>query len=291
MKLEGFGKKQKKSRIEFKKGENYNIPRDSMVTLIDLKNKVIVKNSWRRPKNLSRYRRKDREHYVDRLTGEEKEYQKRIFKSDKTIRKNMKNLKELVNLNFGDGENNLFLTLTYSYIEMNLEKIKKDVKLFLRRLKNHYPNSDFAYIAKFERGTENMGWHSHILLKDKNKKELFIPNTEIQKIWRKGFTKTQRVYEKKIKLETANNNSAEFTIADYMAKTSQLYDVPNGKSVYIPSKNIQRPKKTKILYEQAREIIDQEYYLANEITLNVCDKIENKIVNVHKKEIYRKKKK
>jgi len=48
------------SRIYFEQGENYNIPKESEVTLIDYGNKIEVKHSWRKPDNLKRYIKKDK---------------------------------------------------------------------------------------------------------------------------------------------------------------------------------------------------------------------------------------
>jgi len=185
------------SRIYFEQGENYNIPKESEVTLIDYGNKIEVKHSWRKPDNLKRYIKKDKYNYIDTKTGEIKPYKKskKIYKTSKEINKRMEELRQLILYNFQGNKNELFITLTCRDNVIDIKDIKKYTSYFMKRLKRKYkPKKKFEYIYKFER-MENDKWHVHILLKDIKNKTLFIPNDEIEKLWKRGITKTQRIYE------------------------------------------------------------------------------------------------
>lgn len=193
-----YEEKDRKIRIE--EGDNFNIPYDAEVTVVDFGNKIKIKNSWRKSSNLRNYKKIGKNKTLDISTGEIKEYEAGVgYKDFKEINQSMKKLKELVELNFSGEENELFITLTCTVPVVELKVIKKYRELFIRRLKNKYKECDFLYIYKFEQApmpgkNDEYCWHCHILLKDLKHKSLFIPNKIICKIWKKGFTQTQRVY-------------------------------------------------------------------------------------------------
>ena len=184
-----------KSKIYFEEGENYNLPKESKVQVVDCGNKIIIKHSWRNSNNLKKYIRKDKDHYIDIDTGELLEYSRKSqYKTKKEIVKAMKYLRELIQANFKGNFNELFITVTCRNEVTDIRKIKRYAKYFIKKLKKKYPEKQFEYIYKFER-QENQNWHIHFLIKDIKNKQLYIPNENIETIWNRGFTKTQRVYD------------------------------------------------------------------------------------------------
>ena len=166
-------------RIYFEKGENFNIPKDKVVTVVNCDNKIIIRESWRKSNNLQRYKRKDTKHYIDTATGELLEYSKKgPYKNKKEIVKAMNKLREIVMTNFKGKFNELFITLTCRE-KINLKQIQKRIKYFIRRLKKKYFKKKFEYIYKFER-QKNKNWHIHLLLKDTKHKKLIIPNEIVE---------------------------------------------------------------------------------------------------------------
>ena len=152
------------SKIYFEEGQNYPIPKKSIVKVTNYKNRIEVKYSWRKTNNLKDFPRHDKDHYIDKRTGELKEYSRNeIYKSRKDIRNCMNRLREMILLNFQGNDNELFITLTCKDEVMDIKEIKIYWKYFLRDLKRKYPKCKFEYIYKFER-MENGRWHLHVLL-------------------------------------------------------------------------------------------------------------------------------
>ena len=236
----------------------------------------------------------DRNHYLDTETGEIKEYEKKEFKEEKEIKKSMKELKKLILYHFQGNKNELFITLTCKDDVTEIKEIKKYAKYFIRKLKRKFEDKKFKYILKYER----MGcgkWHIHMLLKDINNKELYIPNEEIEKMWKKGITKTQRVYDGNI-INDENSKEDELQevdvkgkvgIADYMSKTSQLWDIPIGEKIFTKSRNLTLPPKIEMKYGEAIENMTNDYEFDYEETNLIKSRRTDNILNVHKTERYK----
>ena len=270
------------NNIYFERGENYQIPDKAKVTVTDYDYKVEVKRSWRRQKNLRRYKRIEKNHFMDLQTGEIKKYKnKNKFKTNNEITKAMKELKELILYNFKGNPNELFITFTCEENITNLKEIKRYMKYFIKRLKRKYDKKKFEYIYKFEK-MKNGRWHIHLLIKDTKNKSLYIKNSEIEKIWKKGLTKTKRISKE-------NPINGKNGIAGYMAKLTQLKEVPIGEKLFIKSRGIKKPKKEEMFYEEAEKKVKDDYDLIYEKTTLVKSKSTNKIINSHKKEVYMKK--
>lgn len=276
-----------KSRIKIEEGENFNIPNNAEVTVIDLGNKIEIKNSLKKQTNLRFYKKISENECIDTRTGEIIKYTREEFQDFKAINNKMKKLQQLIELNFFGEPNELFITLTCRNPVIELEIIKKYKNQFIKKLKYKYSEHEFSYIYKFEQeevlGTEDIYcWHCHILLKSLNHKKLFISNEEICKIWGKGFTKTERVYN----IGDKRMNKRKMNIAGYISKTSQLYRIKKKEIVFGASRNIKRPITYKTNYNSAKEKTKNNY-LAEEKTYLVIDEETGKILNKHKIETYK----
>ena len=78
-------------------------------------------------------------------------------------------------------------------------------------------------------------------------------------------------------------------IANYMSKTNQLRDFPMGERIYERSLGIKKPPKIKTEYKNVINVIEDNYNLDNESTVLVRHTKTDNIINVHKKEVYKKK--
>lgn len=273
------------SGIYFEKGQNFIISKKSIVSVTNYGDKIIIKKSWKRPINLIKYKRIDKDNYINLSTGEICTYRRKSnYKTEKEIDKSMKQLKELISFNFKGNSNEIFLTLTCED-DMNINEIKKSIKYFIKRLKRIYPEKRFEYIYKFER-MKNGKWHSHLLLKDSKNKVLYIKNNKIQKLWKKGITKTERIYEsnKKSPINNDVNN-----LSNYMAKKTQLTSVPRGERLYGCSNGIKKPSKKYMIYENIIKEIEPEFNFCYENTILVKSKKTDKVINSYKTEVYNKK--
>lgn len=147
--------------------------------------------------SLSKFRKINREHYVDLTSGEIFDYKLNTNRSQNTdsMRKTLHNIRRTINNNFSGGENELFVTLTYADNMQDTKKLYNDFKNFWKYLKSEYSckYSGLEYINIIEpqgRGA----WHCHVLIKCNQGQVLYIPNDDIYKFWRgKGWTKVKRL--------------------------------------------------------------------------------------------------
>lgn len=213
--------------------------------------------------------------YVVLKTGEVKEFEKSENRSDNlnSLRKTFKKLRYLINNNFSGSCSELFLTLTYKENITDTKRIYKDFSLFMKRLRYKYKSLSYlAIIEPQQRGA----WHFHVLLRDDEKKPLFIPNKEVAEIWRLGFvrvTKLQNVdnigaylcsYLTDIIVEDTTplaDDVVEKEILDIngqrkikkIKKNGRLVLYPPGVNYYRKSKNIIFPERKKVIYKSIKK--------------------------------------
>lgn len=161
----------------------------------------------------------------------------------KTVKQTMKKLRRLIAHNFNDGNNQLWITLTYAEDITDYKLASKDYKLFMKNLRKFHNNLE--YISVIEPQASGR-WHFHILLKSET--TLFISNDEIARCWGKGFTKTKRLkssdkvgnyvlaYLSNLDFPADQNNQSKKYV-----KGARLYFYPKGIRIYRRSKGIQDP--------------------------------------------------
>lgn len=300
-KIKEFFKKGKsfvEQRVFLELGQDYPIPEESIVKVMTIGNKKVVKHSKKNASNLKSYHRKSKNEFIDTRTGEIKEYQKNEVKGTKQIKQNMKNLEQYIQAYFHNDDNLLFLTLTCRHETTKLEKIQDYTSKFFARLRRQYPQYKFMYVYKFEQ-QENLNWHVHIILKTEKNQKIFIPKQKLEEMWRQGWTYIEVVENGNVReeilsdeeIEANNQNQSKsqmVTIKDYLIKTNQLTNVPSGTRIYGKSRNLKAPKVEKKKYKEVIEELDN-YVFESEKTILV-ENAEGKILNKHKTETYRKKK-
>lgn len=183
-------------------------------------------------------------HYVDLKTGEIHKMNtsnETRFDNLKTVKQTMKKLRRLVANNFTGGKNQLWITLTYREHVTRPNVVYKDFKAFMRRVRESQGHVE--YIAVIE-PQESGRWHLHVLMKNETK--LMIPNADLEKLWKKGFTKTKRLrkadkignyliaYLSNLKIETGTGKKA-------IVKGMRLNLYPKGLRIYRASRGIKRP--------------------------------------------------
>lgn len=289
---------QSKVFLEF--GENYPIPKESIVKVVTIGNKKVVKHSKKNASNLRIYHRKSKNEFIDTRTGEIKQYKKNKLKGAKQIKQNLKNLEQYIQAYFHDDDNLLFLTLTCRHETTKLEKIQDYTSKFFARLRRQYPQYKFMYVYKFEQ-QENLNWHVHIILKTEKNQKIFIPKQKLEEMWRQGWTYIEVVENGNVReeilsdeeIEANNQNQSKsqmVTIKDYLIKTNQLTNVPSGARIYGKSRNLKAPKVEKKKYKEVIEELDNNNYIFEIEKTILVENAEGKILNKHKTETYRKKK-
>lgn len=217
--------------------------------------------------------------YVVLETGEIKnmnqESEKRTDNLD-SVRRTMKRLRRLIGANFVSNKINrkdqLWITLTYredvnATDKNSPEIVYKDFKRFIRKLREKY-NSTIEYIAVLEPQASGR-WHLHVLMKTMNNSKLYIPNSDIEKLWGKGFTSTKRLknsdnvsayvmaYVSNIEIDLKSSDKGK-AISKKVIKGGRLSFYPKGIRIYRRSRNLVDPKiqkgqKREVLSLKARE--------------------------------------
>ena len=263
--------------VSFEELEYFKILDDDTVRVTTNKegDTFIVKNSLKQNHNISKFRRLNKDEFINIETGEIRRFNIGNFKSEKSIRRSMNKLRELIELNF-TNTNFLFITLTTANLDgfNDIKIVKNHFKKFIRKLTAKY--KDIAYVAKFEQH-KNGNWHIHLLVKNINNKAIIIPNSVISKMWKNKCTETRR----------ANKKDIEKVIA-YMTKTTQLNNVPKDFELFTKSKNLSL-KTIKTTFKEFKESIKNNCYKVSEKAIIVRHILTNKILNLHKKMIFKKK--
>lgn len=228
--------------------------------------------------------------YVVLETGEIKnmnqESEKRTDNLD-SVRRTMKRLRRLIGANFVSNEINrkdqLWITLTYredvnATDKNSPEIVYKDFKRFIRKLREKY-NPTIEYIAVLEPQASGR-WHLHVLMKTMNNSKLYISNSDIEKLWGKGFTSTKRLknsdnvsayvmaYVSNIEIDLKSSDKGK-AISKKVIKGGRLSFYPKGIRIYRRSRNLVDPKiqkgqKREVLSLKAREKLHKpKVYIRN----------------------------
>ena len=228
--------------------------------------------------------------YVVLETGEIKnmnqESEKRTDNLD-SVRRTMKRLRRLIGANFVSNEINrkdqLWITLTYredvnATDKNSPEIVYKDFKRFIRKLREKY-NPTIEYIAVLEPHASGR-WHLHVLMKTMNNSKLYIPNSDIENLWGKGFTSTKRLknsdnvsayvmaYVSNVEIDLKSSDKGKAN-SKKVIKGGRLSFYPKGIRIYRRSRNLVDPKiqkgqKREVLSLKAREkLYKPKVYIRN----------------------------
>lgn len=228
--------------------------------------------------------------YVVLETGEIKnmnqESEKRTDNLD-SVRRTMKRLRRLIGANFVSNKINrkdqLWITLTYredvnATDKNSPEIVYKDFKRFIRKLREKY-NPTIEYIAVLEPQASGR-WHLHVLMKTMNNSKLYIPNSDIENLWGKGFTSTKRLknsdnvsayvmaYVSNVEIDLKSSDKGKAN-SKKVIKGGRLSFYPKGIRIYRRSRNLVDPKiqkgqKREVLSLKAREkLYKPKVYIRN----------------------------
>ncbi len=288
-------------KIKFVKGKNYHIPFDEDVKVTKFKNGTAkITHIKTKNNNLSRYRRKGNE-IINTETGEIKEIVIPKVKTDKTIRRTIKEtIRPLLENNFKGGNNELFVTLTFKSEMNDFNDLPKLFNNFWNRLCYKYKNLEFACLYVKEMQQNRPSWHYHFIMKEQNGKYLYIPNDTMRDIWRLGYTKTNRITtdykyleveidEETAMLNTLNIPSEKFHInkvIDYMCKLrTKSGEIPSNGRIHGKKGNLMLPEVSRMSYEEANRTILKDATLIGEYTQLLKNADDDCIINyIHNEE-------
>jgi len=254
-------------------------------------------------------RKLNSEEYVVIKSGEVRRFKKNDGKTVEHLKKVFKNLEHLIKTNFDTEENEhnaLFITLTYAENMKDAEKLYKDFNKFMKRLKHEYSDHEFQYIAVAEpqgRGA----WHMHVLLKS-DKPVLYIDNKKLSRIWRHGFTETERIkgkdpgkyfaaYFTSLEVEAKESEHGAVYVTDSKGKKhkkgARLNFYPKGMQFYRCSRNIIRPVKElevygNVTHEYGKPVKANTYAVIQESSAEYDADSKNEPLNTIQREEFRK---
>lgn len=255
----------------------------------------------------------DKDNYLVISTGEIMQYEHTATRAENTvsIKKSMRNLRDIINTNCANISRCKFVTLTYRENMRDTEQLYTDIKKFFMRLRYFLKDKKFEYITVIEpqgRGA----WHAHILLIF-NQRAPFIANDNVCEIWGKGFTKITNIDSvdnlgayltayltdldveqaslqdlkdaKDIKeVEATDKNGNK--VSKRVIKGGRLKYYPTGTRFYRCSRGVKRPQVIECSYRKAREIVGNAQ-LCFEKT-SALTKNKNEVINIFKYQQYNK---
>lgn len=237
----------------------------------------------------------DKDHGLDTRTGEVIDYQHNQNRAGDmaSVAQSLKRLRDLINANLEDPDTALWVTLTYAENMTDAKRLYKDFhafwKRFLRYLKKGgHPHAEYIAAAEPQgRGA----WHLHCLFLFPEKAP-FIPNADIARVWRHGFTKTkslQGIDNPGLYL-TAYLGDMELTVAlssgikrgklaevevkgrqkKAIVKGARLKLYPPGFNLYRNSRGVKRPEVCQMTEQEAQAEVSG-MPLTYEKTISITD--------------------
>jgi hypothetical protein len=191
-----------------------------------------------RSKNITRYRTKtiksgkilECEIYPIWNTGVEMKKAKEATTREAQRKQNeknaRKNLTRKINANFDEGD--LCITLTYKETPVTEEQARKDIRNYMRRIRDHrkknaMPELKYIYVMEHNQiGQEKKRIHHHIVMSG-------MDRDEAERLWGKGWANTRRLQPDDFGLEA---------LSKYITKD------PYGSKRWVCSKNLDKPQIT-----------------------------------------------
>lgn len=289
-------------KLSFEKGKNYHIPDDANVKVTSYKDgRTKITHLNTKNGNLARYKRKDGK-IIDEETGEIIEYEVQKFKTDKTLKRAIKEtVRPLLENNFKGGFNELFVTLTFKNEMNDFDELSKYFSKFWCRLKYRYKDLELCCLAVKEMQQTRRSWHLHLILKEQNNKHLYISNEDMQDIWKYGFTKVSRIYREEnyrvneIDEEGAMERNVLFNmedkfhidnVIDYMCKLkTKSGEIPSSGRIHIKKGKLELPEVKRMNYRDVNNEFLKDATFIREDTLLIRSRDTDNILNyIHTEE-------
>lgn len=206
-------------------------------------------------------RKLDKHRYLIIKTGEVKEFTKaNVYKQNENLRKTFTRLMGLIRNNFtSDSQNQLFITLTYAEGIRDRELLYTDLDKFMKRLRYQYKDHKLEYITVAE-PHKSGDWHLHLMLKS-DKPVLYIDNKDMERIWGKGMTETERLKSDDVGtyyvayftdvLDETKLAEGE-TMSKARQKGERLKYYPKGFNFYRASRGIEKPIEKTMTYDEVK---------------------------------------
>jgi len=260
---------------------------------VSVQGETYAETLYMQKKTKSPIRRISKTEYKNIRTGQIGQYQEHEGKYDESLKKTFARLRGLIRTNFTSGRmDQIFITLTYKDRQISGERLATDFKAFFKRLRRHYPQKQFEYIAVMEPQKDGT-WHVHLLLKVTNEASLYIKHDVLMKLWGQGGVRVEAL---KSVDDTGAYYVAYFTDTldeskegtKQKMKAERLKYYPKNFKFYRCSRGIKEPEKVETFGSVVNELygcpkFEQTFAAVDQDGANIC--------NVINKRIYKRKKK
>lgn len=249
-----------------------------------------------------------KEEYLILSTGEIKKYEYSDKRYTWNLGRTFRELRYLIRTNFAaEGSNQLMITLTYGENMQDSERLMVDFDAFMKRLKRKLKGHKLDYITVAEPQARG-AWHMHLMLKS-DQPVLYVDNREMERIWRHGMTKTERLksddvgayyvsYFTDLTIEAKEqSDKPNKEMSKARKKGQRLHFYPKNFKFYRCSQGITRPTKEQREYWQVQaEFGEPVHTTTHDVMIeNELDQVEQeegkvafKLMNVIQRESYKK---
>lgn len=151
-----------------------------------------VELMWSQHQNrICRALRIDKDHYIDRKTGEYKTFQhiENRAQDKNSVRESLARLRDYLNTNVDDISRCRWVTLTYAENMTDTERLYEDFKAFNRRARKEFGHYEYVTAAEPQgRGA----WHLHVVMIWPGKAP-YVPNKALSELWGQGFVTVKKI--------------------------------------------------------------------------------------------------
>lgn len=289
--------------MKFKKTKGESISKSKKVRVKKMNHIVEVVSIERSTNGLNKIQKLSKYEYMNLDSGEVLEYNLSENRGENIagLKDTFRKIRDLINNNFTGKGNEIHLTLTYKENMTDTKRLYEDFKNFWKRYKYKY-GKDCDYLVVVEpqgRGA----WHCHVLIKQNNVKNLYIPPAEMASLWGQGFIKIRsldgvdnigaylsaylgdvELNEESIVDAITNKREIKEVKIDGQTKRfvkgGRLHLYPPGMNLYRHSKGIVFPEIQEMKYQEVKKIVGSRipnYSRTVTISDSETDKVLNRI--------------
>lgn len=215
---------------------------------------VEVESMQKAPFSLSnRFVRLSKTEYVDKETGEIKQYNKKAKTREQNpneLRKSFKALRRLINYNFCAGNNEKHITLTYGKLQKDNKQVNSDFRHWWKLIKKHFPSLEYICVTEYQ---ASGSIHLHVLVKDIDNEDLPLDQTLLNETWSKGFSEVTDI-------KNVSNLGAYLTA--YFINLSLNEDIQNknANKLILKGERLKYYKTNQRIFSTSRGIVRNKGY-------------------------------
>lgn len=289
--------------MKFEKSKGESISKNKRVRVKKMNHIVEVVSIERSTNGLNKIQKLSKYEYMNLDSGEVLEYNLSENRGQNIagLKDTFRKIRDLINNNFTGKGNEIHLTLTYKENMTDTKRLYKDFERFWKRYQYRYgKENDYLVVVEPQgRGA----WHCHVLIKQNNVKNLYIPPAEMASLWGQGFIKIRsldgvdnigaylsaylgdvELNEESIVDAITNKREIKEVKIDGQTKRfvkgGRLHLYPPGMNLYRHSKGIVFPEIQEMKYQEIKKIVGSRipnYSRTVTISDSETDKVLNRI--------------